>query len=522
VFLLVSSAAFAEVWYKAYDDALNAIKKESWSDAEQDLKQALASEPSDNWSKRTTGTFTMRYIPNYWLGVVYFNQGRWREAVDQFQRVRDSGVIKEKASEYASMSSYLDQANAKLKPVEVKPPPKTVELKPPPPIEETKPPPIETKPPVETPDLKAEARPYIQRAQEMLTQRRLEEADQAIRSAEQKDPSNPELQKLRTQLEAKREAAAFIQKAETLLKDNQFEAATETLKLGGQKDPSNPAIQKLASRITEARNKFIADNKNMDAQKKQAEFESIMTQASRSLSAKGFDPARGQAKQAQMIGLDQKRVTDFLKQIDAAESSFLLNEANQALASGDSDQAEVHAKGITAIGLNREELDLLLKKIKIVKTLDAGFAAARDKDWDAANRAEQTLAKLDPRNPQLKKLQALIQEGERVPETIPEIVQKPVPGTEKEDEALLAYLNGEYKKAVDILKGLTATSKSAEVYFYLGCSNAALALMREPESDRLLKDARANFAYVRRLNPSFQFDPELISPRIIKIYNEAQ
>ncbi len=501
---------------------MQAIKKGSWSEAEQDLKQALAGEPSDNWNKRTTGTFTIHYIPNYWLGVVYFNQGRWQEAIDQFERVRQSGVIKEKAAEFASMSSYLEQATAKVKPAGTKPPvpePKPTPIEP-------KPAPVEPKPPVETPNLKAEADAALRQAQDFLNQRRLEDADQAIRTAEKKDPSNSAIPKLRVQLNAKRGAAASIAKAETLLKDNQFEAATTALKSAEQKDPSNPAIQKIAFRITEARNKFIADNKNQDAQTKQAEFENLMKQASRSLSAKGFDAARGQARQAQILEIDQKRVQDFLKQIDAAESSFLLNEANQAIASGDFEHAEVLAKRVTAIGLNRDQSDQLLKKIKIVKAVDEGLAAARQKDWAAAHRAEQTLAKLDPQNQQLKKLQTMIREGEKAPEKpLPDtdtVKQKPVGGTEKEDEALLAYLNGDYKKAIEILKTLRSKEQSAEIYFYLGCSNAALALMREPEADRYLKEARENFATVHRLNERFQADPELISPRIIKIYNEAQ
>jgi len=521
MFLLLSGALFAEVWYKSYDDALKAIKKGAWSEAEKELKDALASEPVDNHSKRTSGTIFVDYIPNYWLGVVYFNQGRYQEAHDQLQRVQKGGVITSKSKEYSSMTSYLEQASTKLKPAEVKPPqvadqkPPTIEPKPP----------IETKPP-ETPNLKAEADAALQKAQDFLSQRRLDDADQAIRAAEKKDPSNSTIPKLRAQLVEKRDAVGLIAKAETLLKDNQFDAATDALKSAGKKDPSNPAIQKLAFRITEARNKFIADNKNMDAQKKQAEFENLMTQASRSLSAKGFDAARGKARQAQTLGIDQKRVLDFLKQIDSAESSFLINEANQAIASGDFEQAEVLAKRITAIGLNREQLDQLVRKIKIVKAVEDGLAAARQRNWDAARRAEQTLAKLDPQNQQLKKLQALIQEADRAadqpPPEKPPVEQKPVRGTEKEDEALLAYLNGEYKKAAEILKTLTATGKSAEIYFYLGCSNAALALMREPEADRYLKEARENFATVHRLNARFQFDPDLISPRIIKIYNEAQ
>jgi hypothetical protein len=95
---------------------------------------------------------------------------------------------------------------------------------------------------------------------------------------------------------------------------------------------------------------------------------------------------------------------------------------------------------------------------------------------------------------------------------------------DQEKQAVLAFYSGNYQQAKKIFELILKDKPdSARIYFYLGCSNAALAFMvSKNEGQPLLARARENFAQSRSLNPSFRYDITNISPRILKIYAQAQ
>ncbi len=94
VFIMFSvSAEAAELWYEQYDSGLKAVAASDWSAAETRLKAAMQLQPKQGKQVRAYGTRFIRYIPAYYLGVVYFNQGRSADALNQFQNISNSGLI---------------------------------------------------------------------------------------------------------------------------------------------------------------------------------------------------------------------------------------------------------------------------------------------------------------------------------------------------------------------------------------------------------------------------------------------
>ncbi len=94
--------------------------------------------------------------------------------------------------------------------------------------------------------------------------------------------------------------------------------------------------------------------------------------------------------------------------------------------------------------------------------------------------------------------------------------------SETERLALRAFFGGDYATAIRLLDEIAlGGSQSAETLFYLGASYAAQSFLAERQREELLVQARRRFAEARRLNPSFRADPRLVSPRILRLYEQA-
>ena len=94
---------------------------------------------------------------------------------------------------------------------------------------------------------------------------------------------------------------------------------------------------------------------------------------------------------------------------------------------------------------------------------------------------------------------------------------------EFEDRGLLAFLSGDYRQAIILFDRVTmAKADSAETWFYLGCSHAAISLLQGKDGQQSLQKAQQEFEQVRKLDPTFKTTPGLISPRIVELYRQAQ
>lgn len=100
-----------EFWYQAYDAGIKAIKKKDWKTAETKLKIALSLESKKHGKGIDTYGFGNRidYFPNYYLGVVYFEQGKYEDAITNFETAEKLNLSKEDGGLYASLLQYKNR-----------------------------------------------------------------------------------------------------------------------------------------------------------------------------------------------------------------------------------------------------------------------------------------------------------------------------------------------------------------------------------------------------------------------------
>jgi hypothetical protein len=110
------SAIASDLWYAEYDAGLKAIAAKDWTTAESKLKTALSLQPKQGRQVLAYGVRFIRYIPEYYLGVVRFNQGRYQDALDGFERVQKKGLVVQGDAEFAQMITMMQAGTEKLKP----------------------------------------------------------------------------------------------------------------------------------------------------------------------------------------------------------------------------------------------------------------------------------------------------------------------------------------------------------------------------------------------------------------------
>jgi len=116
IITLLPISVFAAVWYDEYDAGVKAIAARDWSSAEARLKTALALQPKQGRQVRAYGIRFIRYIPDYYLGVAYFNQGKYQDALNQLQRIQKTGLVAQGDPEFPELSRLIQLAGEKLKP----------------------------------------------------------------------------------------------------------------------------------------------------------------------------------------------------------------------------------------------------------------------------------------------------------------------------------------------------------------------------------------------------------------------
>ena len=97
-------------WYDAYQQAVSAVQRRDWPTAERLLLQAQAGGTKPGPRVFTYGDSYIRFVPDYYLGVVYLNTNRNREAEEAFARVRSLGVIGAKDPEYTAFERQAREA----------------------------------------------------------------------------------------------------------------------------------------------------------------------------------------------------------------------------------------------------------------------------------------------------------------------------------------------------------------------------------------------------------------------------
>ena len=121
----VTEGSFRHRWWNYYERALSFADGRVYRQAELDLRDAIEQRVKDQRRARTYGFHFIDYFPHRELGVVFYRQGRFAEAVEELERSLSS----EKS---AKAQLYLDRARKALIESERRkaPPPEIVVFKP--------------------------------------------------------------------------------------------------------------------------------------------------------------------------------------------------------------------------------------------------------------------------------------------------------------------------------------------------------------------------------------------------------
>ena len=140
--------------------------------------------PAAGRNIKTYGVNLIDFVPGYYLGIVYFNQSKYREAIDELERVKSRGLFSSRDPEYGRMMEIIEKAQSALRPVTPTVPPSS-------------------EPAAKTPEPTEKQREaaMLARYSESLMQRGdLDGARTAIESARVLDPQNPDLLRLSSDL----------------------------------------------------------------------------------------------------------------------------------------------------------------------------------------------------------------------------------------------------------------------------------------------------------------------------------
>lgn len=470
-----SSVLFAqESWWEYYDQALSDIKAKNWVLAEERLKASLKLQPNQGRKVRAYGARFVRYFPEYYLGVVAFNTGRYQEALEHFLKVQNAGLITQGDPEYAELNTLSQQAMAKMNPSTSPPAPAT-----------------------QTPEQQFAS--LLEQAGKSFASKNYEQArtlaNQALALGVDDHKANELLKKIDLADNTDRLSAAIDQSNWT--DAQKLAAKVEAL------DPQNPEVMRF---------KQLMSKQEMEQEDQQ--FNGLIAQAQKELASGNYAKARVFVKQAQSLpGVDLAKVSDLMHQIDIAEKLSLLR---AAVSKKDWAQSQKLVASLELLDSNNPELARLRamivpgpaeEKVTSDDSLKLLREAVDKKDWTEAYRLSQKIREQDPDNSDLIRLSPQIDAA----------------------VAVTAFYSGQYRQSSDLLDRVVANRKdSAKAFFYLGCSYAALAFEQSRAGDglkqkeQLLKKARDQFAEARKIDPMLEYDHKFISPRILQIYESAQ
>lgn len=109
-------ALSGDLWYGEYDAGVRAIAAKDWGTAEAKMKAALELQPKQGRRVLAYGVRFIRYIPEYYLGVVNFHQAKYQDALNQLQRVQNRALVVKGDPEFSQMLEIIQQATEKLNP----------------------------------------------------------------------------------------------------------------------------------------------------------------------------------------------------------------------------------------------------------------------------------------------------------------------------------------------------------------------------------------------------------------------
>ena len=110
----VSQNLFGETWYKLYDKALESIERGQYPAAIAYLQEAIDKAPESKTGKKSYGAWSVNYYPNYHLGLCYYKQQNYVEAMKWLQKEEEYLQIQE-SEFYSNFQMMFEQSAASVR-----------------------------------------------------------------------------------------------------------------------------------------------------------------------------------------------------------------------------------------------------------------------------------------------------------------------------------------------------------------------------------------------------------------------
>jgi tetratricopeptide (TPR) repeat protein len=120
--LLAMLPLWAESWYTHYQNALKLVEQKNWPQVCLEIQQAIADKPLPALNARVVGLNFIDYLPYYYLGMAYYQQGMWAQARDAFEKSLEYNAVRQRKDLLANLERWLGECRVFLTKA-VEPPP---------------------------------------------------------------------------------------------------------------------------------------------------------------------------------------------------------------------------------------------------------------------------------------------------------------------------------------------------------------------------------------------------------------
>ena len=104
--VLIAGPVAADPWYEYYTNAQQALEREDWTAAVQQLNAALEKKGDSSARARSYGMNVVEYFPYFRLGVAYYHLGQFDAALQAFETEARLGAITESESANAQLAEF--------------------------------------------------------------------------------------------------------------------------------------------------------------------------------------------------------------------------------------------------------------------------------------------------------------------------------------------------------------------------------------------------------------------------------
>lgn len=108
--VLIAGPVAADPWYEHYANAQQALEREDWTAAVQQLNAALEKKGDPSARARSYGMNVVEYFPYFRLGVAYYHLGQFDAALQAFETEARLGAITESESANAELAEFRVRA----------------------------------------------------------------------------------------------------------------------------------------------------------------------------------------------------------------------------------------------------------------------------------------------------------------------------------------------------------------------------------------------------------------------------